>query len=201
MSLYIESQSHIESETVSKERKKPAFNLPIKEDHVLGLGGREVSDNSFCPLESCEPEPSITLNTTENRGLADTSVDWFSADGSDAVLLNSFMFDRVGCRSTCTATQHLVSHMHLQLSDSALAVSRKGFSIVFLPTSCVLFDPSTRGCLCLQCQLLIQSAFPMCAHGPICQNLSVPLSGCWSAPPFPMSVLFSACGLSILCVR
>lgn len=79
--------------------------------------GERFSDNSFCPLQSCEPEPSVTPDTTENPGLAGTgvTVDWLSADVSDAVLLNSFMFDRVGCLLPCIATQHLLSHMHLQL--------------------------------------------------------------------------------------
>lgn len=65
-------------------------------------------------------------------------VDWFSSAGSHAVLLNSFMFEHVGCLLTYTATQPLLSHMHLQHSDSA-PCSGRGFSIVFLPTSYVLF--------------------------------------------------------------
>lgn len=83
------------------------------------------------------------------------------------------------------ATQHLLSHMHLQHSDSALN-SGKAFSIIFLPTSCVLF--ALGECLYLHCQLQCQSAFPMCTFS---RKLMVPCLSDTFSPTFWLLIFAS----------
>lgn len=101
---------------------------------MSGLGVR-FSDNSVCPSE-----PSETLDTTENPGLASTAVTsplgflhWVWCCSLKFFCLKCWLpFD--------IHSNYLLRHMHLQHSDSALC-SGKGFSIFFLPIGCVLFAP------------------------------------------------------------
>lgn len=62
--------TYIETKTQFKKKgKKVSFQLSYKRRSCLGLGVR-FSDIRFCSSEFCEPEPSVTLNTTENPGMA-----------------------------------------------------------------------------------------------------------------------------------
>lgn len=61
---YIEIKSQF-----NRKKKKASFQLSYKRRSCLGLGVR-FSDICFFPSEFCEPEPSVTLNTKENRGMA-----------------------------------------------------------------------------------------------------------------------------------
>lgn len=123
-----------------------------------------LSHNAFCPSESWEPESSKPLTP---QGALDWQplvllVDWFSSAGERIGLFNSFMFDCVGCLFT---------------SAGPCAPTAWGLSPVLgkrlrhrLPTHHL----GAGGCLCLQWQLLSQSAFPRCTFS---GSLTVPLVG------------------------